>query len=715
MSGVPRLPIPSLLAVLVLVAAPPPVPAAEDGIAAEPGTILLPGTTAGAVAIEGDGGSALVRLVEGSTGSLAAEAWVEDGDTWAQRGAAARLEGDGERARLITARIGGVPTAVAVTSPVRAFSCCTRVVAVRFGDAGARAEPVGELDLAIDAVIAADLDGDGSDELVLRGVAVSAAEIAPTIHVARIVDDGLDVVARLPLRSRLWETPFVLGDTDGLPGEEIGFLDHSGPGHLGRLTWRPASGASLETARLFAPRLPRQDVTGVRAMPDGTLLVVNTASSQLVVWASGSEPQLTRTGGDGGLALGILRDESAVRIVTLDLLSGGVRILDEQLRRVATIRAPGNVFGSAWLPQYTGPLPRPGGGSAVAAYGVAYRLEDGELRTDPAAGLGATHPIAVLGRDGRWLALLRTLDGRPMRPSGGQLRDRDDWVEDRLSVARSAITLSQQPELSPQAWLTMDGAAPGETASRDPGSMSLTVSADGYRLGVLAPPGSQLHMRGAPGGAVTIDVGDAPSWQELDVHPTSSDPILLAVVTPSGRSYTARVTVDRVLAAAPPLEVEAFTELLSASVRVDGRTLPGALVTVDGEPTTVDGDGRFVAQAAAAIVPRGVAVEAIDPLGGRSSAELLVVGFVDYLSLPWPALLAIGVLGAVAAFAWRRPPRVAHRPAAGSLQEIGADLHAQTIPNSNQTGAATPPISGWGEPLTGEERVSDDPEEEGRP
>jgi hypothetical protein len=308
----------------------------------------------------------------------------------------------------------------------------------------------------------------------------------------------------------------------------------------------------------------------------------------------------------------------------------------------------------------------------------------------------------------------------------------------------------------------MEGAIAGEGAGRDPGSIVLTVSGDGYRLGVHAPPGSRLHARGIPGGAEMVELGDEPHWLALNTHPTSSDPILLAVVTPSGRSYTSRLTVDRVLEAAPPLEVAASTPLFAASVRVTGRTMPGTRVAVDGAAASVSADGSFVAEVGAAIVPRTVAVEAIDPLGGRSQADVVAVAFVDYLSLPWAALLAVGLLGAVAVRAWRRPPGAVQTAASGSLQEFGEDppaelaailrplsatpqadhspmpdprdepipddeapdpdvlptdapRGAQTIPNPNQTGATTPPISGFGETLTGEERVSDEPEEEGRP
>ena len=139
----------------------------------------------------------------------------------------------------------------------------------------------------------------------------------------------------------------------------------------------------------------------------------------------------------------------------------------------------------------------------------------------------------------------------------------------------------------------------------------------------------------------------------------------LSVTTPAGHSYVAVWDV-RVTTEPPVVEASATTPLGSGDVVVRGSKDVGSTVSIGGASVPV----------AVPPWPTEVVVEARGPFGAESRQVLSAVGFLDYRSLPWVAIVA----GSLALVAVLLAVRVPHRtpPVRGAdddaaLEELDAD------------------------------------------
>ena len=97
------------------------------------------------------------------------------------------------------------------------------------------------------------------------------------------------------------------------------------------------------------------------------------------------------------------------------------------------------------------------------------------------------------------------------------------------------------------------------------------------------------------------------------------------------------------------------TSIGSGNVEVTGRSADFATVTIDGQPVSVGGDGRFAARLPMPPWPTAISVVATDPFGNVAERSVTGVGWFDYRGLPWIPIVAVGVAVAGAVLYVRVP------------------------------------------------------------
>ena len=119
-----------------------------------------------------------------------------------------------------------------------------------------------------DAIIVIDLDGDGTDELLstlsLPPAGDTGFPIQARVH--RWVDGafGAPTETRLPVGSG--DSPFRLGDSDGVPGDEAAIISTLGPSGIFRIRLTEGDGLALDAAGLVADEavaVPLDDGRGI--------------------------------------------------------------------------------------------------------------------------------------------------------------------------------------------------------------------------------------------------------------------------------------------------------------------------------------------------------------------------------------------------------------------------------------------------------------------
>lgn len=703
-----------VLATLILIGVPSVTLATGTvTVPPEPGALVLPGpaTLHAAVGdLDGDGRRELVRLVGGpeTNGRVEAEAWRLGSDGWIRAGGSIVVrrgtsveEAFTERA---TARTGSTPVAVGEPARILAWSDGTRerLLIAALGDQPfgipccltlwepvleggalalvARNEPNGPGE----TLHAIDLDGDGADELLMTQS--EPPERAPGA-VAPLQAEALAWDGRLfrTLDRETFEqggaSPiWLIGDTDRRPGEEAGFLQPGeGPSVLYRLRLEGGR-LVLDTARvpplISLVGVPHDSGRGIAYAAGGASFLASWIDDSLDVVADAPI---------SGLLLPVIGGTSQPRlpIVTFDPLS--LSLLDASLDAAAptepsaaSVRAAALGVGGAWI----GALP---GGDRQGRPAIVFagRLV-GEQGTRDIASMVGAQPIGFLG-DGEWVGVLHSL-GAPydLDREGGLLRPdalpRDPW----LAIVPATSTLT--PEIADGRLVpNLDGLA----VASDPGDGAVEVltTPDGFAATIVAPPGSRVvpvpafpPLATMASGSIVPDAGSI----SLPIRSPTTDAAesrfaaRALVLTPAGHAYTAQWDAQ-VLAGPPALSVTAETAPLSFDVTLAGRTVPGAVVTIDGSPAEVAADGTFSARVAAPPWPHAVRAEAVDPVGNRAVQLVSVVGLFDYRTLPW---LAIIVLLTLAAGTWlflRAPRRVGgavgyDRVEAGALEEIDPDV-----------------------------------------
>ncbi|HEX2222085.1 MAG TPA: hypothetical protein VHK06_06125, partial [Candidatus Limnocylindria bacterium] len=573
--------------------------------------------------------------------------------------------------RMLVARSGTRDVVLVAVSVHAAEDCCLSVLQLRERPGGGlAARSLLELATPADLALAADLDGDGTDELVTRdpgsrqrqwGSHRMDESVARGVRVWRLADGRLVQAAEASFAARMGH-PFVLGESDGRPGAELAMIEQGGVGRLVRISLA-AGGLALEETSLFTSSDPRREFTGAMAVRGAGLLIVNTGRTILADWPAGRAPRWKAEIAVGGRLLGAIGSGEGARIVLQEPFTGRLRILDSALRPVrnatAADAAPLDGSGRRWLPRYGGQLPGglPDGRQAILADGLlvaeptARGAEGGSgVEVEPASPLAATHPVGILGRGGGWMATIRGLDRQERRPEGGPLRRPVERPAAWLGLVPAGDVLSgaPAPRLAAMSW--EHAAVVGE----ERGVVELAVDAAGYRA-VVDPAAASIILQpdGGAGGEAPAErtgEGQGPVTLAFDAPEADGELRMLAAVTADGAARELVWRVSEVVEAPPGVDVAASTELLAPAASVSGSARGAGTVVIDGRRHDTSSDGRFAAVVEAGLWPRAVLISATDRLGREATAEVVVVGFVDYLSHPWLPAMPMLLLAAVWAF-----------------------------------------------------------------
>ena len=651
----------------------PAAAAASDAVPPEPGAIVLPPVpTLQALAgdVDGDGNRELLRLVQADAEATVLEVWREAGGRWSPAGGPIQvLSGQapgpdrnkvyaGAPARLLAWRDGVAERVLLVTQPRFELldvgpACCLLIKEVVLDSDGLRLKPMGGQSNSVEAVMALDLDGDGTDELLTtRSLPpVGGIEYPIEARVYRFDGDQFGRPTRAELPYGSGDSPFLLGDTDGRPGLEAGLIGTLGPPGLfrirldasGKLVMDRSGLGSVIAAVAFAAR-------------DGRAIALSaTGGVQIVDWPAGSEPQIV----DDDLPIsGVLgtAETSSGPLLLVDSAQATLRTLGADLRFGPSVDAAPNaaLLGLRSLRVFSGPLPGGGYRGAPAAIfrgRLVGSLTAGERsQVDRAiAPLVDAAPVGLVGSGNGAMAILHAdlFPGR-LRREGGVLEELTPTPGSWLSIAPIADVL--------HAGIPSDGLQPSIEGAVREGSTSsgLVTSAAGFRARLTGPPGSHVAVYGV--GATTQSVVPASGALTVAVEPPRSDAANqhldagLIVLTPAGQAYVVDWALQ-VLTSPPGLTAAAETPFLSSQVRVSGRVPPGTSVEMNGSSVVADSTGRFTGEISAPPWPSDVRIEATDAVGNRSTRVLSVVGLIDYRQLPWiPIAVVVTLLAALALF-----------------------------------------------------------------
>lgn len=667
----------------LLVAAPvavPPSPSAIGAVPDEPGVVVLPDAPilqTVAADLDGDGRRELVRLVRGDGEAALAEVWVERGPTWAMLGEpvevvppsriGARIDDvyAATPVRLLVRRVAGRERVTVASQPHFeeidvGEPCCLLLhdLVIEPGGVARRVEVAAPSDFA-DAVLVIDLDGDGTDELLSTFSPPPARRVSFAIDasVHRWIDGRFADPAVSSLPAGAGDVPFLLEDSDGVPGDEAAIAGTIGPPQLNRIRLGPGDALVMDPAGRAADQALAIPLGGGRGVAvsgiDGLIAAPWPAGESISAPAGSSRLSDVRLIGtveiDGEQLLALHRRETtALHLLALPGL---------EPRRSSLIgRSPaGERLGLGPLSPYSGPLP-------VADPGVAPEVAHGGNRVGAGpspvrmATLAGAQPIGLVG-DATLVALHHgPLELAVSGAGGGALA-----VPAPLPSAWTSIVpvgLVRDPEtdagdLEPQVL----GALPRERIDE------LAVGADGFTAEILAPPGSRVVA--SDGQAATSRVLVVPDGGALAIpllrgsnsqDPSSMQAVTLIVTTPAGHAYMAAWNVE-VRTGPPPVEVDVATDLGSPAVEIEGTTLPGASVHVDGRSVDVDPAGRFAARVEVPPWPTDVVVEVDDSLGNVGRATVSGVGWFDYRALPWVPLVA-AIVAVAALILLLRVPRL---------------------------------------------------------
>jgi hypothetical protein len=673
-----------LLVLLVVVAMSSPSPArAVEAVPDEPGAFVLPEAAVLQTVVadvDANGSTDVIRLVRGDGDAALVEVWVERGSHWEPLGeplVAVPPSRGGPRTdpvylatpvRLLVRRVDGIERVTVASQPHFeeidvGEPCCLLLNDLIVADDGVAslvsvAEPA---DVAT-SLLVIDLDGDGTDELLSTLARSPADDIRfPLLgRVHRWTGEGFarPTATGLPVGSG--GAAFVLGDSDGVPGDEAAIISTLGFPGLFRIRLLGGDELSLDAAGLVA-----EQAMGV-PIGSGRGVAVRAGADDLFTapWPPGDE-------------LGEPAGRAAVGDVTMvgTIQRGGMQYLAVQRPTMAALdllQLPG--LGRAMsIPRSTAAARLAGGppvpfvgvlagtdasGSVIVSAGrmvSASTLADGMSQT--IASLAGVVPIGLVG-DGQLVLHHGPIGPPPPGPTGGPFN---------------------VPAVQPVSWTSIVPLVLATTPERDAGSLEietigalvvghrqLAVGPNGFTAEVRAPAGSRVLAadfstlarvaRVVPdSGALSMPIGTS-----SEDPARSSESLRLLVLTPAGHAYEA--VWDVVTREGPPkLDVVAATSIGSVAVDIAGTTVPGARVLVGGGSVSVDEDGRFAARVNLPPWPTNVAVEVDDSFGNVTRTTVVGVGLFDYRGLPWVPILA-GVVGAAAIVLLRRVPRTAQLP-----------------------------------------------------
>ena len=673
----------------------------------EPGTRVLtdaPVFQAVAADVDGDGAREVVLLTAGDGTSILAEAWRDAGeDGWGRIGppieVVPRDAGEqgvarwiGAPLRLVVRRVDGLDRVTVVrlpqyAEPGLAAPCCLLLHDLVLAEGRLSLVQVAAPADAVDAIHALDLDGDGTDELVASRSVPPVGDITyrTDAYLHRWTGDRFEVeLVQLPSGSG--DTPFILGETDGRPGDELGIIATLGRPDVHRVALDDDGRLAMEDAGIVAT-----DAAAV-PLPEGQGIAFASAHGIVSVhtWPGGgalSAPLGVAEVADADL-LGVPTVNGVPRLVARERgADDRLHVLDlPGLSAAASVppltrSAAAERFASGPVIPYVGRIPRgdPEGRPAILYGGY---LLSADASADPGRGsvveaavLAGAQPIGFVGRGGETLALLHAaVHVAAPDPSGGALTS--PVVNAVSSVTLAPLAEVVEPEVD-------EGVLePPVTGSAPlPGDETIAVGPGGFRATVDAPPGTRVYVAGADPSVVAVvhvvpDSGriEVPMAPPMVQMPEPRYRAVMGVTTPAGHSYLATWDV-RVLTEPPPLRAAVRTPFGSGDVEVSGRSAPYAEVRIAGERVALDADGRFTARTPAPPWPTEIDVTATDPFGNATSASVSGVGWFDYRGLPWIPIV-VALVGAAAALLYLRVPPAttpARRDDDAALEDVEPD------------------------------------------
>lgn len=671
-------------------------------VPAEPGAIVLvEGAIMQAVAadLDGDGAREILVLAGGTAdGATTLDAWTERRDgTWERLpngltvvapAAPATPAALDSPVRLVVRRIAGAERVTLLRQAGDDASCCLIVQDVIGTDAGLRLRPVAEIGSTVDAAWVIDLDGDGTDEIVATRSVPPLGDVSYPLegYLHRWTGAAFTVTVT-ELRAGSGDIPFVLGDTDGRPGEELGLIATLGRPELHRISLGADGALVMEDAGLVA-----DDATAV-PVDDGRGIAVLTTGGTLAIhrWPFGAElgePVAQRLL-DGGELIGVIEMDGSPRLVarqpgTADRLHVlGLPNLTPPLFGAVTRTAAAAAFISGPVTSYVGPFPTgdPDGRPAIISSGrLLSALEPpeaiGPVPGQPIAALPGVQPVGLVGRESASIALYHASAGPPLPdPSGGRLDPPVAQPGAAVSVAPVSLLLAPEEDSG-----VLDPPTDGAVHLDERGTIA--VGSDGFTATIDAPPGSRVYVAGTDPSVATavFSVPESGSLVLPMPPPAVTTPqpryrATVAVTTPAGHGYLATWDV-RVLTEPPPLEASVRTPFGSWAVEVTGSSMPHATVMVDGLAVAVGADGAFSTRISAPPWPTEIEIGATDPLGNVRRLTVSGIGWLDYRQLPWIPIAAT-LLAVAAAILYLRVPRTALLPRRadddGTLEELDPD------------------------------------------
>jgi len=682
-----------------------PVTAAD-----EVGPVVLPGQTLGVLVadIDGDGAAEILRTTADEASSERVEAWdVVDG-SWARIDAVDLpvlvSEEDAELglrppAALLRTMVDGHERfliVVAAIDPTDEFAqvCCVEFHELSHGPRGLTLRPMRAPGGSADLVLPADLDGDGTDELVLhhsRYPAGAEDTVTSTIHVLRRAADGWSTIYEAEQTGHGYG--LVAGETDGVPGDEI-LVGPSERGQLLRMTLIGGEFAVDETSLGIS-----EDGSGwIGGIVDGRLLTLYPDALEIMRWPRGmaAEPY-ARLPARSWPSVAVVGDDRDALIVKHDGLEPGdavpaTTIHDLDLRQLGEV-ASTPLADELW--DVIG-LQADSSGYAIDRniWPVIGTLPGGWVDGEPAYVANGTL-IRTGGADGYTVSPMATLIGSQVMGLAGPDRawavtgtsifapaDGAAYLYAGVPFGQSIVALTPVDEL-----LRADGeVAVASVALRNAvevvganGETSLMAHADGFEIVVTASAGS------------VVVTTDGREWQSRDVN---TDAVVVEATPRRGardenQDFERWVLVIRpdgigsvhrwqgtFLREPPEVTAHAATSAFALHSTISGRVSDGMTVTIDAVPAALNRLGAFNVEVDAPIWPRTVEIVARDPFGTERTARVEIVGFLDYRGLPWVPIVGILTVS-VGAVLFVRTPR--HRPLTaavdgdGRLEEISAD------------------------------------------
>lgn len=671
---------------LVPVSTPKPGPPnAAVTVPDEPGVNVLPDATILQTAVadlDRDGAREIVRLVRGEDEAVLAEIWGMQAGEWRLRGAPVEVVPPsriGTRidpvyqstpVRLLVRRVAGADHVTVASQPhfeeIDAGPPCCLVLhdlELRGGSA-VRREVSGPSDFAT-SVIVIDFDGDGTDELLSTESLPPAGDISYPIEarVHRWADDAFAPPTETSLPVGSGDSPFALGDSDGLPGAEAGIISTIGAPGLFRLRLIAGDRLELDAAGLTADQaiaVPLGEERGLAVVgPVVGLLVASWPPGTSIAAPAATSP-LTDARIVGGVEVGGLprlvihaRDSDAIHLLSVPGL------LPPQGTTITRSPAAAALAGLPLEP-FSGPLP--GGGSdgkasVIHAGRLIPALTDADRTGTALVGsLAGAEPVGLVGEGRDRIVLHHGPVGRPAPDAdGGALVVPALLDQGWTSIAPFELTRQAEADdgdLDPSL----------RDAIRLDASGALAVGPGGFIAEVAAPPGSRVAVLEFDPSVigVPIVVPDSGTVDVPFVPPTvaTESPryqAAMQVITPAGHAHLARWDV-RVLTVPPPVDVAIATPFGSGSVELRGRTTRFATVRVDGAAVEVSAGGRFSAAVHLPPWPTGIVVEVSDPFGNTTRQTVSGIGFFDYRGLPWVPITA-SLVAAVGVVLFLRVPR----------------------------------------------------------